>query len=60
MKIKLEGIVIGNPINMDGSSSPSSQSAKDLAKNLQKILLKISLYGMKDCQVKEPLIYPMN
>ena len=33
---KIDGIVIGNPINMDGSSSPSSQSAKDLAINLSK------------------------
>ena len=33
---KIDGIVIGNPINMDGSESPSSQSAKDLAKNLSK------------------------
>ena len=28
---KIDGIVIGNPINMDGSEGPSSQSAKDLA-----------------------------
>ena len=33
---QIEGIVVGNPINMDGSESPSSQSAKDLAKNLSK------------------------
>jgi len=32
----IKGIVIGNPINMDGSSSNSSQSAKDLAINLSK------------------------
>ena len=32
----LVGIVIGNPINMDGTEGPSSQSAKDLAKNLSK------------------------
>ena len=32
----IDGIVIGNPINMDGSEGPSSQSAKDLAKNLSK------------------------
>ena len=32
----IKGIVIGNPINMDGSSSRSSQSAKDLAVNLSK------------------------
>jgi len=33
---KIMGIVIGNPINMDGSSSQSSQSARDLALNLSK------------------------
>ena len=32
----INGIVIGNPINMDGTEGPSSQSAKDLAKNLSK------------------------
>jgi len=32
----IKGIIIGNPINMDGSSSQSSQSAKDLAINLSK------------------------
>ena len=30
----VKGIIIGNPINMDGSPSQSSQSAKDLAINL--------------------------
>ena len=33
---QIKGIVVGNPINMDGSSSQSSQSAKDLAINLSK------------------------
>ncbi len=33
---QIEGIVIGNPINMDGTKGPSSQSAIDLAKNLSK------------------------
>ena len=33
---KIKGIVIGNPINMDGSSGQSSQSARDLAINLSK------------------------
>ena len=33
---KIKGIVIGNPINMDGSSSQSSQSSRDLAINLSK------------------------
>ena len=32
----INGIVIGNPIKMDGSTGPSSQSAKDLAINLSK------------------------
>jgi len=30
----IKGIIIGNPINMDGSMGKSSQSAKDFAKNL--------------------------
>ena len=33
---QIKGIVIGNPINMDGTQSQSSQSAKDLAINLSK------------------------
>ena len=33
---QIKGIVVGNPINMDGTSSNSSQSAKDLAINLSK------------------------
>jgi putative Holliday junction resolvase len=32
----IRGIIIGNPINMDGSPSQSSQSAKDLGINLSK------------------------
>jgi len=32
----IKGIIIGNPINMDGTSSKSSQSASDFAKNLSK------------------------
>ena len=32
----IDGIVIGNPIKMDGSTGSSSQSAKDLAINLSK------------------------
>ena len=30
----IRGVVVGNPINMDGTIGPSSQSAKDFAKNL--------------------------
>ena len=37
---QIKGIVIGNPINMDGSTSQSSQSAKDLAINLSKDVTK--------------------
>ena len=33
---QIKGIVIGNPINMDGTPSQSSQSAKDFAINLSK------------------------
>ena len=33
---EIDGIVIGNPMNKDGTEGPSSQSAKDLAKNLSK------------------------
>ena len=33
---QIKGIIIGNPINMDGSTSQSSQSAKDLAISLSK------------------------
>jgi len=32
----IKGIIIGNPINMDGTSGRSSQSASDFAKNLSK------------------------
>ena len=37
---EITGIVIGNPLNMDGSKSQSSQSAKDLAINLSKDVTK--------------------
>jgi len=30
----IKGIIVGNPINMDGSKGPSAQSAKDFAKYL--------------------------
>ena len=30
----IKGIIVGNPINMDGSLGPSSQSIKDVCKNL--------------------------
>ena len=32
----IEGVIIGNPVNMDGTSSKSSQSAKDMAINLSR------------------------
>jgi len=37
---QIKGIVIGNPINMDGTSGQSSQSAKDKAINLSKDVTK--------------------
>ena len=42
---QIKGIVIGNPINMNGSPSQSSQSAKDLAINLSRdITVNITLW----------------
>ena len=35
---KIKGIVIGNPINMDGSLGKSSQSVKDTVINLEKFI----------------------
>ena len=32
----IRGIIIGNPINMDGTTGPSSQSVRDVAKNISK------------------------
>ena len=41
----IKGIIIGNPINMDGSSGKSSQSVLSLAKNLSKnITIPIALW----------------
>ena len=42
---QIKGIIIGNPINMDGTSGKSSQSAYDFAKNLSKnITIPITLW----------------
>jgi len=42
---EIKGIIIGNPVNMDGSVSKSSQSVKDFAINLSKnITIPISLW----------------
>ena len=41
----IRGIIIGNPINMDGTTGPSSQSIRDIAKNIsQKIKIPICLW----------------
>jgi len=32
----IRGIIIGNPINMDGTTGPSSQSVRDIVKNISK------------------------
>ncbi len=37
IEYQIKGIVVGNPINMNGSNGPRSQSAKDFAKNISKI-----------------------
>jgi len=34
----IKGIIVGNPINMDGSLGPASQSINDICKNLLKYL----------------------
>ena len=34
----IKGIIIGNPLNMDGSSGRSVQSVKDTSKNIEKYL----------------------
>ena len=41
----IKGIIIGNPINMDGSYGKSSQSVSDFAKNLSKnVTIPIALW----------------
>ena len=41
----IKGIIIGNPINMDGTEGKSSQSAKDIAINISnKIDIPVSLW----------------
>ena len=37
MDYEIKGIVVGNPINMDGLIGPRSQSAKDFAQNISKM-----------------------
>ena len=34
----IKGIIVGNPLNMDGSSGSSAQSVKDTAENIEKHL----------------------
>jgi len=42
---QIKGIIVGNPLNMDGSSSKSSQSVNDFVKNLSKnITIPIALW----------------
>ena len=41
----IKGIIVGNPINMDGTLGKSSQSANDFAKNLSKnVTIPIALW----------------
>ncbi len=37
IEYQIKGIVVGNPINLNGSNGPRSQSAMDFAKNISKI-----------------------
>ena len=50
----IKGIIIGNPINMDGTPGSSSQSAKDLAINLSNDVTQNITMWMKGFLVKEP------
>ena len=34
----IKGIIIGNPLNMDGSSGRSAQSVKDISQNIEKYI----------------------
>ena len=53
----IKGIIVGNPINMDGSKGPLHNQQTILPNIYQIIFQYLSLCGMKDCQVKERLIY---
>ena len=53
----VKGIIIGNPINMDGSTGPSAQSARILLPTYQIMFQYLSACGTKDCLLKELLIY---
>ena len=44
----IKGVIIGNPLNMDGSKGRSAQSVKDTSDNIKKILIYLFVYGMKD------------
>ena len=35
---KIEGIIVGNPINMDGTLGPASQSVRDVSVNISKYI----------------------
>ena len=34
----IKGIIVGNPLNMDGSSGSSAQSVKDTSKNIEMLI----------------------
>ena len=38
----IKGIIIGNPLNMDGSSGSSAQSAKDMSDNISRSIDSVS------------------
>jgi putative Holliday junction resolvase len=62
----IKGIIIGNPINMDGTYGKSSQSAKDIAINISnKIDIPVSLWDERLSTVgafnlSSELKYPKN
>ena len=45
---KIAGIIVGDPINMDGTKGPSSQSIRMFVKILKIMLIFLFAFGMKD------------
>ena len=57
----IKGIIIGNPLNMDGSSGRSAQSVNDVSGNiLTELSMWMFVFGMKDFQQLVLSIYLVN
>ena len=53
----ISGIIVGNPLNMDGSFGKSSQSIRDKAKIIEKKLLFQFVCGMKGYRHQGLIVY---